>query len=70
MQSRQAHLPLLDHPFLHGFCLGGSSDDELDTSLKTIDWKLPKVRFFYRALPPPPPPDTFGAFHDLVAADL
>ena len=51
------------------FCPGSQDDDELDTYVKTIDWKLPKVRWHYFSSPPPPPPVSFGAFHDLVAAD-
>lgn len=51
------------------FCPGSQDDDELDTYVKTIDWKLPKVRWNYFSSPPPPPPVSFGAFHDLVAAD-
>lgn len=51
------------------FCPGGRSDDELETYLKTIRWKLPDVRWGYSQSPPPPPPATFGPFHDMVAAD-
>ena len=51
------------------FCPGSSSDDDLDTYLKTIEWQLPKVRSDWDAPPPPPPPARFGPYHDLVAAD-
>ena len=37
--------------------------------MNTIDFKLPKVVYDWTASPPPPPPATFGAFHDLAAAD-
>jgi len=48
---------------------GGSDDDELDTYVDTVTFKLPKVVFDWTASPPPPPPATFGAFHDLSSAD-
>ena len=48
---------------------GGHADDELETFVNTIDFKLPKVVYDWTASPPPPPPATFGAFHDLAAAD-
>jgi len=51
------------------FCPGAKDDDELETYLRTADWKLPDVRWIYTASPPPPPPSGFGDFHDLVAAD-
>ena len=51
------------------FCPGGSDDDELETYVKTVTFKLPKVVFDWTATPPPPPPATFGAFHDLSSAD-
>lgn len=50
------------------FCPDGEGDDELDTFLKQVDWKLPKVRFDFGA-PPPPPPATFGPFEDLERND-
>jgi hypothetical protein len=51
------------------FCPGAKDDDELDTFLREVQWKLPDVRWTYTASPPPPPPSQFGSFHDLVAAD-
>lgn len=51
------------------FCPGAKDDDDLDTYLREVQWKLPDVRWDYTASPPPPPPSTFGSFHDLVAAD-
>ena len=54
---------------LETFCPKGDEDDKLDTFLRAIDWRLPKVRWNYDAPPPPPPPATFGNYHDLVAAD-
>ena len=51
------------------FCPGAKDDDDLDTYLREVQWKLPNVRWDYRASPPPPPPSQFGSFHDLVAAD-
>jgi hypothetical protein len=54
---------------VESFCPGAKDDDELDTYLREIQWKLPNVRWDYTASPPPPPPSQFGSFHDLVAAD-
>ena len=51
------------------FCPGAKDDDDLDTFLREVQWKLPNVRWDYTASPPPPPPSQFGSFHDLVAAD-
>jgi hypothetical protein len=48
---------------------GGQDDDELETYVDTVTFKLPKVVFDWTASPPPPPPATFGAFHDLSSAD-
>ena len=51
------------------FCPGGTMDDELETYVDTVTFKLPKVVYDWTASPPPPPPASFGAYHDLVAAD-
>jgi len=48
---------------------GGNIDDELETYVNTVTFKLPKVIYDWTSSPPPPPPATFGAFHDLAAAD-
>jgi len=37
--------------------------------VNTVTFKLPKVVYDWTASPPPPPPATFGAYHDLAAAD-
>lgn len=48
---------------------GGEIDDELETFVQAITFKMPKVVFDWTANPPPPPPATFGAFHELSSAD-
>ena len=48
---------------------GGNIDDELETYVNTVTFKLPKVIYDWTSSPPPPPPATFGAFHDLAGAD-
>ena len=54
---------------IESFCPGAKDDDDLDTYLREVQWKIPHVRWDYTASPPPPPPSQFGGFHDLVAAD-
>ncbi len=65
---RQLILSCVFH-HIENFCPGGSDDDDLDTFIKKVDFKLPDVVWDWTASPPPPPPATFGIFHDLSAAD-
>ena len=48
---------------------GGADDDELETYINTVQFKLSEVVFDWTSSPPPPPPARFGPYHDLVAAD-
>ena len=41
------------------FCPGGTDDNELETYINTVHFKLPEVVFDWSANPPPPPPARF-----------
>ena len=51
------------------FCPGGSSDDNVHTFLRDVEWQLPKVIWDWSSAPPPPPPEVFGPYDDLIADD-
>lgn len=48
---------------------GAEVDDELDTYVNTVDFKIPDVVFDWSAAPPPPPPATFGPYAQLTTSD-
>jgi hypothetical protein len=54
---------------IESFCPGSQGDEDLETFLKTMEFKLPKVVWDWTAAPPPPPPIIIGPYDDLVKSD-
>lgn len=48
---------------------GGTNTDELEITLRSVEWKIPDVRFDYTVNPPPPPPLRFLLVDRVIADD-